>query len=94
MKRSVVVLASLMVFHLHPALAQSAQQNKMTTCNEKATGMKGEERKTFMKDCLSSKPTKSVAQQAQQDRMKTCNTQAAGKTGDERKAFMSSCLKK
>lgn len=73
--------------------AANEQQNKMAVCNKEATGMKGDERKAFMKDCLS-KPSASAAQKAQQDRMKTCNAEAKGKAGDERKQFMSQCLKK
>ena len=62
------------------------QQSKMTTCNDEAAGMKGDERKAFMKGCLSAaKPT-------QQDKMKSCNAEATGKKGDERKAFMKACL--
>jgi hypothetical protein len=63
------------------------QQNKMTTCNATAGDKKGDDRKAFMKNCLSadSKPT-------QQDKMKTCNAEAAGKKGDDRKAFMKTCL--
>ncbi|GIZ51756.1 PsiF family protein [Noviherbaspirillum aridicola] len=81
-----------------PALASTAhaaneQQNKMAACNKEATGMKGDERKTFMKECLS-KPAATTPQKAQQERMKTCNAEAKGKTGDERKQFMSQCLKK
>ena len=76
----------------------TAQQSKMATCNKDASGKKGDERKAFMKDCLSSKPsdkpTPSAAQAAQQDKMKTCNKDAAGKKGDERKAFMKDCLSK
>ena len=68
--------------------APTKQQSKMATCNKDATGMKGDERKAFMKTCLSNKPA------TQQSKMKTCNTEAAGKKGDERKAFMSECLKK
>lgn len=74
-----------------PAMAETAQQNKMTACNKDATGKKGDERKAFMKDCLSNKP---AAPMTQQDKMKKCNADATGKKGDERKAFMSSCLKK
>ncbi|MGI9025387.1 MAG: PsiF family protein, partial [Burkholderiaceae bacterium] len=48
---------------------------------------KGDERKAFMKTCLSAK------KMTQQDKMKMCNKDAAGKKGDERKAFMSDCLK-
>jgi len=72
--------------------AATAQQNKMTTCNAEATTktLKGDDRKAFMKTCLSNKPA------TQQDKMKTCNADAKAKTlkGDERKAFMSECLKK
>lgn len=32
-----------------------SQQDKMRTCNKQATGKKGQERKTFMKSCLSHK---------------------------------------
>ena len=68
----------------------TAQQSKMATCNKDATGKKGDERKAFMKECLSAK---TVAQgTAQQSKMKTCNADAKGKTGDERKAFMKTCL--
>ncbi len=78
-----------------PAAAASAaaektpQQSKMATCNKEAEGKKGDERKAFMKDCLSANK-----QEKQQNKMKTCNAEAAGKKGDERKAFMSECLKK
>ncbi|WP_194722803.1 PsiF family protein [Noviherbaspirillum malthae] len=87
-----LVLALPMLFH--SAFAATEQQNKMATCNKEAADKKGDERKAFMKDCLSSKPKVSEAQKAQQDKMKTCNADAKGKTGDERKKFMSECLKK
>ena len=71
--------------------AATAQQNKMTTCNADATAksLKGDERKAFMKTCLSNKP------ETQQNKMKACNADEKAKTlkGDERKAFMSECLK-
>jgi hypothetical protein len=75
----------------HAADAPTAQQTKMGTCNKEAAGKKGDERKAFMKECLSAKAD---AKQAQQGKMKTCNAEAKGKKGDERKAFMSECLKK
>ncbi len=78
----------------HPAFAATAQQNKMATCNKEAGDKKGDERKAFMKECLSNKPKVSDAQKAQQEKMKTCNAQAKGMKGDERKKFMSDCLKK
>jgi hypothetical protein len=62
----------------------------MTVCNKQAGGMKGDERKNFMSNCLK----KDAAAETQQDKMKRCNEEASGKKGDERKAFMSQCLKK
>ena len=67
--------------------APTKQQSKMATCNKEAGDKKGDERKAFMKECLSAKQT-------QQDKMKTCNADAKGKKGDERKAFMKECLSK
>ena len=66
----------------------SKQQSKMGECNKEASGKKGDERKAFMKTCLS------AAKSTQQGKMKTCNTEATGKKGDERKAFMKECLSK
>lgn len=95
MKKLLSLLALGMALSVGAAHAQekapTAQQTKMATCNKEATGMKGDERKAFMKNCLSNKPE---AAQTQQSKMKTCNAEAAGKKGDERKAFMSECLKK
>ena len=68
--------------------AKTPQQTKMASCNKEATDKKGDERKAFMKSCLSAKPM------TQQSKMKTCNVEAGDKKGDERKAFMSECLKK
>ena len=72
-----------------PVLAQNSQQDKMKACNTQAAGKTGDERKAFMKDCLSAKPAKKMSQQ---DKMKACNKDAGDKKGDERKAFMKSCL--
>lgn len=93
MKKLAMALLFAVPAFVSTAHAATEQQNKMGACNKEAAGMKGDERKAFMKECLS-KPTASAAQKAQQDRMKTCNAEAKGKTGDERKQFMSQCLKK
>jgi hypothetical protein len=69
--------------------AKSPQQNKMALCNKEATGKTGDERKGFMKTCLSA--GKNDVQQA---KMKSCSAEATGKKGAERKAFMGECLKK
>jgi psiF repeat len=73
----------------------TAQQSKMTTCNQEAEAgdKKGDERKAFMKECLAAKPVAAAASATpQQQKMKACNADAKGKTGDERKAFMKECL--
>lgn len=69
--------------------ADNKQQTKMATCNKEAGDKKGDERKAFMKECLSAK--KETPQQA---KMKSCNAEAKDMKGDERKKFMSQCLKK
>ena len=97
---SLVVLSFFaLVIGLAPmADAAPAQQNKMKACNaqanEKGLGEgKGDERKAFMKECLSSKPA-TGGKTTQQNKMKTCNKEAGDKklAGDERKTFMSTCL--
>jgi hypothetical protein len=75
-----------------PASApMTAQQKKMGDCNKQATGKTGDDRKAFMKTCLSAGGAP-AAPMSQQDKMKKCNVDATGKTGDDRKAFMKSCL--
>ena len=79
------------------AAAPTAQQGKMKTCNMDAKDKKGDERKAFMKECLSAKPAAAepaATGTTQQNKMKTCNADAKTKAlkGDERKAFMKSCL--
>ena len=55
-----------------------------------AKDKKGDERKAFMKQCLSAKAEPAT----QQSKMKTCNVDAKDKKGDDRKAFMKECLSK
>lgn len=83
-----IVLGVSLSFSTH-AQEKTAQQNLMTTCNKEAGDKKGDERKAFMKECLSAK--KVTPQQA---KMKTCNAEAKDMKGDARKKFMSECLSK
>lgn len=101
MKKLLTLLAlgmSLTVGVAHAAdaaAAPSKQQSKMKTCNMEATGKLGDERKMFMKECLSAKPAAAEATgTTQQNKMKTCNADAKTKAlaGDARKAFMKECL--
>ena len=68
------------------------QQTKMADCNKDAADKKGDERKAFMKSCLSSKPEAPAKKLTQQEKMKNCNVDAKDKKGDERKSFMKECL--
>lgn len=80
-----LILALLAASH---SVADTAQQEKMKTCNAEATAqeLKGDARKTFMSGCL---------KMTQQERMTACNKTASTKElkGDARKSFMSECLK-
>ena len=90
--------------------AKTPQQNKMGMCNKDAVGKKGDERKAFMKQCLSNKSaavpatpatpatpaSASDMKNSQQGKMTSCNKDAGKKKlkGDARKAFMKDCLSK
>jgi hypothetical protein len=89
---SLILSLSGAVFAADPSPAQAAQQARMKSCNADAAGKKGDERKAFMKECLSAKPAAPEPKLTQQDKMKKCNADATGKKGDERKAFMKECL--
>jgi hypothetical protein len=86
---------SMMSAHAQTAPAATptagSQPTKMKSCNAEAGGRKGEERRSFMKDCLKANKE---ARAGQRDKMKTCNADAKGKQGDERRAFMKACLSK
>lgn len=97
--KTVVIGAILACLVATPALAENAQQGKMKECNveAKAKNLSGDDRKAFMKQCLSTaKEEAKSALTAQQEKMKRCNAEAKTKAlkGDERKAFMKDCLSK
>jgi len=98
MNKLLTLLAFGLAFSFQAAQAADAspQQNKMASCNKEAADKKGDERKAFMKECLSAKKAEATPQAKQQNKMKTCNAEAGSKAlkGDERKAFMKSCLSK
>jgi hypothetical protein len=80
------------------AHADNSQQDKMKTCNAQAGTQKlaGDDRKTFMKSCLSAGSSAPAAKTLtpQQLKMKSCNADAKtkGLKGDDRKAYMKTCL--
>lgn len=104
MKRLIALVCLGFAFVASAPAFAGEQQNKMTGCNKeaKADGLKGADRKAFMKKCLSKDYTLKAADApaaapatSQQDKMKSCNADAKTKAlkGDERKKFMSTCLK-
>ena len=68
--------------------AEDRQRTRVAACSGAAKGMKGEERRAFMRSCLSidGKPPA-------QGKLTICNVEAKGLKGDERKNFMRNCLK-
>ncbi|HQR59887.1 MAG TPA: PsiF family protein [Methylophilaceae bacterium] len=94
MNKLIAVAVALMLSC--PLAFAGTQQDKMKTCNAEAgkKSLAGDERKAFMKGCLSADAPAPAAGAVQQDKMKTCNADAGKKAlkGDERKAFMKDCL--
>lgn len=77
--------------------AKTAQQTKMGTCNAEAKtkALKGDERKAFMKDCLSAKPADGAATAAAAPAENTmCEKSAADKKlhGAAKKAHIKKCM--
>ncbi len=53
MKKVIVLVCLGFAFVVSASAFAGAQQEKMKGCNKEATGMKADERKAFMKKCLS-----------------------------------------
>jgi hypothetical protein len=67
--------------------AMSSQQEKMKACNEQASDKKGDDRKAFMKSCLSAKPEKAKS------KMAMCNEKTKGMSKEEANKMRSECMK-
>ena len=112
MKAPMLALAALFAATALAATAADAprkqltpQQQRMSDCSHESKGMKGDEHKKFMSECLKSKDSPAevkaamgkapAAKMTQQEKMKSCNAEAGQKMlkGDARKKFMSECLK-
>lgn len=106
MKKTAALLALGWCLAMGPAFAADekapaepvagGQQNKMKTCNAdaKTKNLKGDERRTFMKECLSAgREEKKAAMTAKHDKMKACRADAKAKDlkSAELKAFMKEC---
>jgi len=67
--------------------AKNSQQEKMKACNDQAGDKKGDERKAFMKTCLSAKPEKSKS------KMAMCNEKTKGMSKADADKTRSECMK-
>lgn len=89
--KTLIALALASLFAFGTALAadtkMTPQQEKMKACNTEATGKTGDERKAFMKTCLSAKPAK------KESKMAMCNKKTAGMKAEERAKAQSECMK-
>jgi hypothetical protein len=124
MKSLFVVLSASLFLLMSPAYAtdskpqkeatpaQKAQREKMKSCNKEATaqGLKKDERKAFMKECLSSKKAdhageegaigdaagKTAARDADKEKATACKAEAREKKlkGDARKDYVATCLQR
>jgi hypothetical protein len=67
--------------------AKMSQQDKMKMCNDQAGDKKGDERKAFMKTCLSAKPEKPKS------KMAMCNEKTKGMSKEEANKARAECMK-
>jgi hypothetical protein len=76
----------------------SSQQDKIKACNNMADkkGLKGDDRKNFVQDCLSKTGSQQVNEMSQKDKMNASKNLADRKslTGSERKSFIKDCMNK
>ena len=70
--------------------AHGGQQNRMATCAKEAMGKKGDERRAFMKECLST--GKKAANDPEAVKLKACKAEAKGLRGNERKDAIAQCV--
>jgi len=100
MKRILTVFAAAALLCAAPSFAAdtkaadtkapNAQQEKMKACNDQASDKKGDDRKAFMKTCLSNKP---AAAAKPESKMAMCNKKTAGLGKEERAKAQSECMK-
>ena len=78
MNKLLALLATAALFAAAPvavAAETNSQQDKMKTCNTQAGDKKGDERKAFMKTCLSATPAPPPKAES---KMAMCNKKTAG----------------
>ena len=98
-----LIMAVALALTPFAASAKTEQQTKMGACNKEAAAksLKGAERKTFMKSCLSGDAASAAPAKAEpaaaaakpKNAMGACSTASKGMKGAEHKKYMSECLK-
>ncbi|BBP03159.1 hypothetical protein TPL01_05840 [Sulfuriferula plumbiphila] len=100
-----LIMAAALALTPFAASAKTEQQTKMGACNKDAAAksLQGEQRKAFMKSCLSAGPAPAAAAAPAKaepaaaakpkNAMGACSTASKGMKGAEHKKFMSECLK-
>lgn len=97
-----ILAAAASIFAANIALAQAPaaaekkatpQQEKMKACNAEAKGKKGDERKAFMKECLSAKKTGEAKPAPAAKAADGCEAKAAEKklAGAAKASFIKKC---
>jgi hypothetical protein len=98
-----MTLLSLALIAAQPAQAAAdpqapSQQDKMKACNNLADnkGLKGDDRKNFMQDCLSKTGSQPLDDMSQKDKLDACKNLADKKNlkGDDRRSFLKDCMNK
>jgi psiF repeat len=92
-------MAFLLAASLSPASAAQSSQDKAKACNNAADkkGLQGDQRKTFMHNCLKKAvDSGSVGNMSQQDKANICKNLAdkKGLTGADRRSFVKDCMNK
>src|SRR5579864_1451627 len=97
----VVILFSLAMSLGLPASAAAqggSQQDKMKACNTLADnkGLKGDDRKNFMQDCLNKPGNQPLNDMSQKDKLNVCKNLADRKNlkGEGRRSFLKDCMNK
>jgi hypothetical protein len=76
----------------------SSQQDKVKACNSAADnkGLKGDDHKNFVQDCLSKAGNQKLDDMSQKDKMNVCKNLADKKNlnGSDRRSFIKDCMNK
>jgi len=76
----------------------SSQPDKVKACNSAADskGLKGDDRKNFVQDCISKGGNQKLDDMSQKDKMNVCKNLADKKNlaGNDRRSFIKDCMNK